>query len=49
MGVQRNRVQLRLSSSETYELTTGIARQLGGAYGPGNTYAKTMFGAAESH
>lgn len=33
--------------SETYELTTGIARQLGGAYGLGITYAKTMFGASE--
>ena len=35
--------------SETYKLTTGIARQLGGAYGLGITYAKTMFGASESH
>ena len=32
---------------ETYGLTTGIARQWGGAYGLGVTYAKTMFGAAE--
>ncbi|RDI27268.1 nicotinamidase-related amidase [Pseudacidovorax intermedius] len=32
---------------ETYELTTGIARQWGGAYGLGVTYAKTMFGAHE--
>jgi nicotinamidase-related amidase len=35
--------------SETYELTTSIARQLGGAYGLGITYAKTMFGASEGH
>ncbi len=34
---------------ETYELTTGIARQLGGAYGLGIIYAKTMFGASEGH
>lgn len=34
---------------ETYELTTGIARQLGGAYGLGITYAKTMFGGSEGH
>ena len=34
---------------ETYELTTGIARQLGGPYGLGITYAKTMFGASEGH
>ena len=33
--------------SETYELTTGIARQVGGAYGLGIIYAKTMFGASE--
>ncbi|PZP33311.1 MAG: hydrolase [Roseateles depolymerans] len=32
---------------ETYELTTGIAKKLGGAYGLGITYAKTMFGAQE--
>lgn len=32
---------------ETYELTTGIARKVGGAYGLGVTYAKTMFGAHE--
>jgi nicotinamidase-related amidase len=35
--------------SETYQLTTGIARQLGGAYGLGIIYAKTMFGASEGH
>lgn len=32
---------------ETYDLTTGIARKWGGAYGLGVTYAKTMFGASE--
>jgi nicotinamidase-related amidase len=32
---------------ETYEFTTGVARQWGGAYGLGVTYAKTMFGASE--
>lgn len=32
---------------DTYELTTGIARKVGGAYGLGVTYAKTMFGAHE--
>ncbi len=35
--------------TETYELTTGIARTYGGAYGLGITYAKTMFGASEGH
>ena len=35
--------------TQTYDLTTGIARQFGGAYGLGVTYAKTMFGAAEGH
>jgi nicotinamidase-related amidase len=34
---------------ETYEATTGIAKKLGGAYGLGVTYAKTMFNAAEGH
>jgi len=33
--------------AETYDLTTGIARQFGGAYGLGVTYAKAMFGASE--
>lgn len=33
--------------TDSYELTTGIARQYGGAYGLGITYAKTMFGAHE--
>lgn len=32
---------------ETYESTTGIAKQWGGAYGLGITYAKAMFGASE--
>lgn len=32
---------------ETYELTTGIAKQHGGGYGLGIIYAKTMFGASE--
>jgi nicotinamidase-related amidase len=35
--------------TETYEMTTGIARRFGGAYGLGITYAKTMFGASEGH
>ncbi len=33
--------------SETYDLTTGIAREVGGAYGLGVIYAKTMLHAAE--
>lgn len=32
---------------DTYELTTGITKKVGGAYGLGVTYAKTMFGAHE--
>ncbi|WP_439599148.1 hydrolase [Falsiroseomonas sp.] len=35
--------------AETYDMTTGVARQLGGAYGLGITYAKSMFGASEGH
>ena len=35
--------------ADTYELTTGIAKKLGGAYGLGVTYAKTMFSAFEGH
>jgi nicotinamidase-related amidase len=35
--------------SETYGLTTGIAKTFGGAYGLGLIYAKTMFGGAEGH
>jgi nicotinamidase-related amidase len=34
---------------ETYDLTTGIAKRLGGAYGLGIIYAKAMFGASEGH
>jgi len=33
----------------TYDMTTGIAKKWGGAYGLGITYAKTMFGASEAH
>ncbi len=33
--------------SETYDLTTGIARVHAGGYGLGIQYAKTMFGASE--
>ncbi|MGJ7525556.1 hydrolase [Variovorax sp. GB1P17] len=32
---------------DTYALTTGIAKKVGGAYGLGVTYAQTMFGAHE--
>ena len=35
--------------AETYELTTGIAKKFGGAYGLGIIYAKTMFGGSEGH
>lgn len=35
--------------AETYDLTTGIAKKFGGAYGLGIIYAKTMFGASEGH
>jgi nicotinamidase-related amidase len=35
--------------TETYELTTGIAKRFGGAYGIGINYAKAMFGASEGH
>jgi len=34
---------------ETYELTTGIAKKFGGAYGLGIIYAKSMFNAGEGH
>ena len=34
--------------SNTYDMTTDIARVNGGAYGIGITYAKTMFNASES-
>ncbi|MBB3177540.1 hydrolase [Variovorax sp. Sphag1AA] len=33
--------------AETYDLTTGIAKKVGGAYGIGINYAKSMFGAHE--
>jgi nicotinamidase-related amidase len=33
--------------AETYDITTGIAKKYGGAYGLGLIYAKTMFGASE--
>ena len=33
----------------TYELTTGIAKQFGGAYGLGLIYAKSMLGGSEGH
>jgi nicotinamidase-related amidase len=33
--------------TETYELTTGIAKEHGGGYGLGIIYAKAMFGASE--
>ena len=33
--------------AETYDLTTGIAKKFGGAYGLGVIYAKTMFDAHE--
>lgn len=33
--------------TETYAMTTGIAQKVGGAYGLGITYAKTMFGTHE--
>lgn len=35
--------------TETYDMTTGIAKQYGGAYGLGIIYAKTMFNASEGH
>jgi nicotinamidase-related amidase len=33
--------------TDTYEMTTGIAKTYGGSYGLGVTYAKSMFGAHE--
>lgn len=33
--------------TETYDMTTGIAKKYGGAYGLGIIYAKSMFGAHE--
>lgn len=34
--------------SETYDAVTGLAKELGGAYGLGIIYAKTMFGGQEN-
>jgi nicotinamidase-related amidase len=34
---------------ETYDTTTRVAKENGGAYGIGITYAKTMFNASEGH
>lgn len=34
--------------TDSYEMTTGIARKFGGAYGLGIAYAKTMFNAHEA-
>jgi hypothetical protein len=33
--------------TETYNLTTGIAKEHGGGYGLGIIYAKAMFGGSE--
>ncbi len=33
--------------TDTYDITTGVARRFAGGYGLGITYAKTMFGAHE--
>ncbi len=33
--------------TETYDMTTGIAKKFGGSYGLGIIHAKTMFGASE--
>ncbi|MGO1077781.1 hydrolase [Inquilinus sp. CA228] len=35
--------------TDTYDMTTGIAKTFGGAYGLGIIYAKSMFGAQEGH
>lgn len=35
--------------TETYDMTTGVAKKFGGAYGLGIIYAKSMFGASEGH
>ena len=35
--------------SDTYEMTTGIAKKWGGSYGLGVTYGKVMFKASEGH
>src|SRR6476660_1642820 len=43
------KLQRDWARAATYDLTTGIARRFGGAYGLGVTYAKTMFAASEGH
>jgi nicotinamidase-related amidase len=35
--------------TETYDMTMGIAKQYGGAYGLAVIYAKSMFGSSEGH
>jgi nicotinamidase-related amidase len=35
--------------TETYDLTMGVAKEYGGAYGLGVIYAKSMFGSSEAH
>jgi len=35
--------------TETYDLTMGVAKEYGGAYGLGVIYAKSMFGSSEVH
>ena len=40
-------LQRAWARTDTYEMTTGIAKQYGGAYGLGIIYAQTMFGAHE--
>lgn len=35
--------------TQTYEMTTGIAKKFGGSYGLGIIYAKSMFNASEGH
>ena len=35
--------------TETYAMTTGVARKFAGAYGLGLIYAKAMFGGSEAH
>ena len=42
LELQRDRAR-----TDSYELTTGIAKKFGGAYGLGIIYAQSMFGAHE--
>ena len=42
-------IRAAATGTETYEMTTGIAKKYGGAYGLGIIYAKSMFGASEGH